>query len=192
VTTGGGGSTWDTTAIEFKLLPESLMNTLMRASTLLTGWEFIKSDITQGVKGFFSRGFDENGIRYDMRYERDIQSKVVRGSVSIFDASLAWLVDMDALTSADIDLIRRVRDHRNEVAHELSKYLVDPSAEVNVDLLFQVRDVIRRLGQFWGQFTFAANSDFDGQDVKPEDIHSGSSLLYDYILSLTTVERDEG
>jgi hypothetical protein len=181
---------WDKAALELKLLPESVTSTLVRASTLLTGWEFIRSDIIESVKGFYVGNWINEDGSLDPRYQRDVLSKIVSGSVSIFDASVAWLVEMDALTAADVDLLRRVRDHRNEVAHELSKYLVDPSFDVSVELLFEVRDVIRRLGQFWGQIVVDTNEDFDGQDVAPEDIRSGASLLFDYILSLTTIERD--
>ena len=117
MTTGGDGLAWDKAALEFKLLPESLMNTLMRASTLLTGWEFIRSDIIEGVKGFFIIGFDEDGYIYDEGYQRDVESKVGKGTMTLFDASVAWLVEMEALTDADVGLLREVCDHRNEVAH---------------------------------------------------------------------------
>ncbi len=47
----GGGTDRDKTALEFKLLPENMTSTLVRASTLLMGWEFIRSDIIEGVRG---------------------------------------------------------------------------------------------------------------------------------------------
>jgi hypothetical protein len=161
---------WDKAALEFKLLPENVTSTLVRASTLLTGWEFIRSDIIEAVRGFFVGNWMNEGGAVDPRYQRDVLSKVVRGSVSIFDASVAWLVEMEALTTEDVDLLRRVRDHRNEVAHGLAKYLVDPNFDVNVDVLFEVRDVIRRLGQFWGQIVVDTTGNFDGQEIAPEDI----------------------
>lgn len=172
---------WDKAALEFKLLPENMTSTLVRASTLLTGWEFIRSDIIEAVKGFFA---------LDSRYRQYVASRVVPGSVTIFDASVDWLVELEALTAEDVELLCRVRDHRNEVAHELARYLVDPSFDVNVELLFEVRGIIRRLGQFWGRIVVDTNDDFDGQEIAPEDIRSGTSLLFDYILSLTTIERD--
>jgi len=72
---------WDKAALEFKLLPESMTNTLVRASTLLTGWEFIRSDIVDAVRRFFVDWWDENDSEVlDPRYQRDVLSKVVRGS----------------------------------------------------------------------------------------------------------------
>jgi hypothetical protein len=182
---------WDEADLEFKLLPENMTATLLRSPMLLTGWEFIRSDIIEGVRGFFVAGWDKSDAEVlDPDYQQHVASKVVKGSVTIFDASVAWLVEMEALTSDDVKLLRRVREHRNEVAHELAKYLVDPSADVSIELLFEVRDVIRRLGQFWGRIAVATNKEFDGQEIAPEDIRSGSSLLFDFILSLTNLERE--
>ena len=56
-----------------------------------------------------------------------------------------------------------------------------------MDLLLRARGIIQRLGQFWGQIDVDTNPQFDDQDVAPEDIRSGQSLLFDYVLSLVTV-----
>ena len=176
----------DPSVLEFKLLPESVALSLMRAATMLTGWEFIHSNIVRAVKDFFMVGFDKEEYHYDDGYERDVLSKVGNGS-TIFDASTAWLVEMEALTQDDVSLLREIRAHRNDIAHEMAKYLVDPGQDVSVDLLLRARGIIQRLGQFWGQIDVDTNPRFDDQDVAPEDIHSGQLLLFDYVLSLVTV-----
>jgi hypothetical protein len=181
---------WHKADLEFKLLPENMTTTLVRASTLLTGWEFIRSDIVERVRGFFVDGWGDGEVP-SPRYQQHVASRVVKDSVSIFDASVEWLVELEALTRDDVELLRRVREHRNEVAHELAKFLVDPSADVSIELLFEVRDVLQRLGQFWGRIVVDTNEEFDGQEVAPEDIRSGTSLLFDFILSLTTLERED-
>lgn len=172
-----------------KPFPESMSLSLMRAAALLTAWEFIRSDIVQGVKDFFCYGVDESGhYLYDDSYDSDVSSKVAKGgSPTIFDVSAEWLVGMEALTESDVELLQAIREHRNDVAHELAKYLVDPKYAVNVDLLLQARDVIQRLGQFWGQITVDTDPSFDGREVAPEDIRSGQSLLFDYVLSLVAL-----
>ena len=130
-------------------------------------------------------GFDKEEYHYDDGYERDVLSKVGNGS-TIFDASTAWLVEMEALTQDDVSLLREIRAHRNDIAHEMAKYLVAPGQDVSVDLLLRARGIIQRLGQFWGQIDVDTNPRFDDQDVAPEDIHSGQLLLFDYVLSLVT------
>jgi len=177
---------WDPSVLEFKLLPESVALSLMRAAAMLTGWEFIHSNIVKAVKDFFIVGFDEEEYLYDDGYERDVLSKVGKGS-TIFDASTSWLVEMEAITQDDVSLLREIRAHRNGIAHEMAKYLVDPEEDVSVDLLLRARGIIQRLGQFWGQIDVDTNPQFDDQDVAPEDIRSGQSLLFDYVLSLVAV-----
>jgi len=180
-------------SLKFKLLPESMALCLMRAAALLTAWEFIRSSIVDGVRDFYCYGVDANGrYLYDNKYARGVLSKVVKGgSPTIFDVSVAWLVNAEALTEGDVDLLQAIREHRNDVAHELTKYLVDPEHAVKIDLLLRSRDVIQRLGQFWGQIAVDTDPSLDNRDVAPEEIRSGQSLLFDYVLSLINATPED-
>lgn len=169
---------------ERKMLPESMRRTLVQASTLLTGWELIRSDVITAVRDFFRMGWADDPEGIDPRYHSDVESRVVKGSASIFDASVQWLVEMEALTVDDVEVLDRIRKHRHEVAHELATYLVDPALDVRIDVLVEARDVLVRLGQFWGRITVDTDPQFDGQVVLPEDIRSGTSLLFDSVLAL--------
>lgn len=181
---------WDAAQLELKLLPETMALSLMRAATLLTGWEFIRSDIVTGVRDFFLIGFNEDGYLYDDDYQRDVVS-MVSDDVSIFDASATWLVRMEALTEEDVALLGEIRRHRNEVAHELAAFLIDPDRQVRVHLLDEARSLIERLGRFWGGIDVDCNPAFDGKEVDYQGIKSGHSLIFDYILSLVAATRLE-
>lgn len=167
---------YDKDDLELKLLPENMQLSLMRVGTLLTGWEMIRSTIIGNVKDFF---YD------DSDYQRDVSS---RGP--IFDASTSWLIDMEALTDSDVLTLRRLREHRNEVAHEIMRFLVDPTCQVDSSVLQSARDVIKRLGQFWGRIAADADPQWDGVDLDPEEIQSGYFLLFDYVLSVVECGRE--
>jgi hypothetical protein len=180
---------WDPERLQFKLLPENVAANLMRAATMLTAWELIHSDIVTAVKDFYLIGFNENGYTYDEGYQHKVLARVTKDS-GIFDASVAWLVENEALGESDVELLRALRAQRNDVAHELAKYIVDPGHEVSLDLLTEAREIIARLGRFWGQIEVDISPDFDDREVDVDGIRSGASLLYDYVLSLVSIPLD--
>ena len=140
----------------------------------------IRSAIIGNIRSFFE--YDE------AHYQRDVVSRVKPG-ITIFDLSTAWLIEMEALRDDDVVILRRLREHRNEVAHEIMAFLVDPTCQVDTTLLQSASDVIKRLGQFWGRIAADADPQWDGVDIDPEEIESVNFLLFDYVLSL--VQWDE-
>lgn len=167
-----------------KLEPRAIRTSLNRAGLFLVGWEMLKMEIQDKVREFFADGFDENGPMISERYHE----RVLGQHKSVFEASLLWLVEVGALTQEQTDRIRDLRIYRNVVAHELPKLLLEPGHDVDVARIHLMRDVIVTLGQFWGRIEVDGNADFDGRDVKDEDIQSGSMLVMELLVA--AVEDD--
>jgi hypothetical protein len=70
------------------------------------------------------------------------------------------------------------------VAHELAKYLVDPDFEIRIDLLTEAVGCIRSLKQFWGSIEVDSDPEFDGREILPEDIRSGTYVLMEHLLEV--------
>lgn len=163
-----------------KLAPSSIFLTLSRAGSFLCAYELIKTEIVDNVRNFFGRGFDETGLLYDEEgYRRHVLSK---NPASKYQASCAWLVEMNALTAEQVVTLEDIQKHRHEIAHELPKLLIDPDFEVKTDLLEAAAKCIQDLGVFWGSIEVSINPDFDGVEVDHDDIRSGSSLLMAHLL----------
>ena len=169
-----------------KLRPDSIMTTLMRAACLLTGWEMIASEIVSRVRDFYLIGFDESGLLYTDDYQ-----KVKERNKSLYKASVSWLLDMNALTTTQVATLLELRDHRNKVAHELTAILTDPRYDVRVDLLLAAREILDAIGKFFGQIEVDGDPGLDGMEVNLEGIKSMSSVLFDYLVDLTTRVADQ-
>lgn len=170
-----------------KLAPESVMLTLIRAGCLLSAYELIKSEVVDGVRGFYASGFKGGKQLYDETgYRQDVLSLDPK---SKYRASCAWLVGEGALTSAQAEALEQIHAHRQEIAHELPKLLVDPDFEVKADLLLAAVDCVRALGVFWGRISIDCDPQWDGQDVADEDIKSGSYLLMEYLIPIAELSR---
>jgi hypothetical protein len=108
-----------------------------------------------------------------------------------YQAACLWLVNNDVLTEEQARTLDAVRVHRNEVAHELPKFAVDPDAEVDVDLLVSACECLAVVCLFWGRVYVATDERFDGRDIADEDIVSPMVSLLD-ILLINALPRSDG
>lgn len=164
-----------------KLEPQNVQQALIKASCFLSAYELIKADIVGRVHDFYLRGFDESGLIYD---EKAYKRQVLDLDKSKYRASCKWLVKSNALSSKDVEVLERVYVHRQEVAHELPKLLVDPDFEVNTDLLLEATECLRKLGIFWATIEIETSDQWDVDRVDFDGIKSGSYLLMEYLLSI--------
>jgi hypothetical protein len=168
--------------LQAKLAPESISLALIRAGCFLSAYELIRGEVVEKVHGFFFRGFDETGFLYDeIAYSRDVLAREPR---SKYRASCAWLVEMGALTPEQVQVIEDVHAHRQEIAHELPKLLLDPTFEVRADLLLSAVECVRCLGVFWGSIEVDILPSDERGEVDYEGIKSGSFLLMEYLVAI--------
>lgn len=167
--------------LRIKIAPESVGQALIQAGALLTGYELIKSKILDGVRSHFTFGFTPAGWTIDPEYESKVLALVPGNR---FQASVAWLVEMEAFEPHHAEVLERIRTHRGEVAHELARLLVDPDAGIDVEVLRELRNCMRALDRFFGGMEVDMDPEFDRSEVDYDSIRSGSGLLLDYLMDL--------
>lgn len=171
-----------------KLAPERIQSNLIRAGLFLAGWEMLKFEVQEQVRGFFCIEFDENGNADSGEYER----RVLYRHKSRFEASLLWLIEANGLNESEAGRIRALRTYRNQVAHELPRMLVEPGHDVEVARIEEMRDLLGRLGRFWGGIEVDINPDFDDVDVEVSEIKSGTMLLMEHLIQAAEATADAG
>jgi hypothetical protein len=88
---------------------------------VLVAFELVKSLIVNPIKAFYANVTFGAGMPFKS-YEHDVLSR----HKDQFEACLMFLRDfMQAINSADVDAIQRLRKHRNDLAHELVDRLHD-------------------------------------------------------------------
>ena len=173
-------------ALLHKLKPETIRANLVRAGLLLAGWEMLKGEVQDQVRDFFvidDRADPAGALRAE--YKKPV---LVRHE-SVFEASLLWLVEAEALTEPQAACVRSLRAYRNEVAHELPTMLLEPGRDVDVTRIRQMQDIVAALGRFWGRITVDTDPQFDGQDIADAGIQSGIMMLMNILI--TAAERAE-
>lgn len=178
-----------------KLAPAVIKANLLRASLFLSAYELFKIELIDKVRFFYATDFDERGRGIESEAYRqevlslapaDCQPNAVRAA-----ASRAWWVKGGVLSDDDIARIKLIKDHRDLIAHELTKLLIDPAFSVDQALFSELRHYIGVLGRFWGRVAMDSDYRFDHQHIPDSDIESGCMVLVGYIAQLVNEQQLE-
>lgn len=123
---------------ERALHPETLKTNIITASIFSMAFEMLKSSIIEKIEGFFTNGFDENGMSVSPEYKE----KVLSLNRSALYASLKWLQDMNAIDDKDLERFEHIKRCRNTLAHEM---LTFASSGVDFDVAEAFDEMVRLL-----------------------------------------------
>lgn len=130
---------------ERALHPEMLRTNIITASVFSMAFEMLKSSIIEKIEGFFTNGFDENGMIVSPEYKE----KVLALNKSRLYASLKWLHDMEAIDDKDLERFDHIKRCRNTLAHEM---LTFASSGVDFDVANAFEEMIgllRKIEIWW-------------------------------------------
>jgi hypothetical protein len=126
---------------DMKLIQKKLID----ASLFLMAYEPLKASIVDGVKDFFIDGINKEGFTYSDSY----RSKVLPRANHVFEASLIWLLEVDAISEDDKLKIQELRDYRNSIAHDIPTTIYDPSQSIDLTKLELAGLYLNKIDNFW-------------------------------------------
>ncbi len=56
-----------------------------------------------------------------------------------------------ALTEADVLKVKEIKDHRNQIAHELPHFLTGQGYEVKIELFESIRNILHKSNLYWAK-----------------------------------------
>ena len=139
----------DVERLAAKLAPERIRLTLAFAGLFQMAHEMIKSAVLDGVAGFYGH---VNGASVWMwgrdEYDKKVMSKAPGRP---FLASLAWLIENEAITQEQSERLAVIYAHRHDLTHELPKYVAFPEHEPDYALFIDALNILRDLSTFWAR-----------------------------------------
>jgi hypothetical protein len=153
------------------LNPDMLRPRIISASIYIAAFEILKDAIVCCIRDFYSIGFDEAGDLIDPRYE----SEVLRRNRSQLHASLDWLQEHGAIDEADLVKFDRIKNCRNQLAHNLFSILAAEGMPSDFDsTLQQMVALLHKIELWWiTEVEIPTNPDFDEKDVDVAGIVPG-------------------
>lgn len=163
------------------LNPEILKTKLISASIYLAAFEILKDSIIERIETFFTDGFGPQGNILSPEYETEVKSR----HKSKVRASLEWLKEQEAITAEDIEAFDKIRESRNEVAHEMPNLL---GGESSVDFAQQFERMVallRKIEVWWiVNFELAIDPDFQDAEIDEDGIIPGPLLTLQLMLEI--------
>lgn len=168
--------------------PEVTRPRLISASIYIAAFEVLKDLIIVGrIRDFFSTGFNESGEQTDPKYQSDVLSR----NRSPTHASLAWLIDREAIDESDVQAFDRAKACRNRLAHDLFSMLGSKGLPPDFDqCCAEMIALVRKIEVWWvTNVEIPTNPDYDGCDIDEEGIVPG--LLMGIQLLCDIAQGDE-
>lgn len=163
--------------------PDIVRPSLFLATMFITAFEILQDSIVDDLRGFYTTGFDENGLIADSEYK----SRVLSKNRSPLYASLQWLRENDAINDEDLANFERLKKTRNLLAHELFGVVsgqVESSHEAQFDVLVAL---LRKIGAWWVvNVEIPINPDFDEQEIDEEGIVPGAVLTLQMLIEVAS------
>lgn len=166
-----------------KLLdPQVLRSNLHAIGIYLVAFEILKSTVIDDPRGLFTMETEDDEDAPDT-YKKNVLSR----DRSPFRASMLWFKEMGAINEDDVATADEIRRHRNELAHEIPKFLTSVKSNLDVSLFDKILALMSKIDRWWiREIELDCNPDFDHLDhnsIPDEEITSGNMILIQIILA---------
>jgi len=184
--------------LEKMFLPENIRVNLMLSSLYLAAFEILKLAIVEGTKDFFilldevteedkkelrkigqdrmATQFRESYLEEVRKYEKEVGVRLQNREKYGLIPSCQWLQKQRVLTESDVEDIKSIRDHRNEIAHELPTLMISHDFDVNLQHFLKIHQILQKVDVFWARneiFTDPRTmEEIDISQVPDEEIRS--------------------
>lgn len=159
------------------LNPKTLKTNLIKCSIYIVFFEKLKEIIIEKIKDFYFAGFENGKDLIDDEYKE----RFYKQGVDIFDESLNWLVENEAINRAEKQKIIELKKHRNEIAHEMINFIASSEKEVKETLLVECYEILSKIDKWWIiEVELTTNPDFmqiDHNSIEHDSIFSGNMAL---------------
>ncbi len=165
------------------LNPDLLKHYLQAGGIYLAAYEMFKSSLVGRPHDFYLSGM-ENGKE---KISHDYQTEVLTlDRKHIYRASALWWQKQGVLTDTDVDLAVSIREHRDEIAHNIPRFLNTSEGIIRLNLLEIMYTFLSKIDQWWiREVEIFSISDFDNRGLTQEDLDGviGGNMVF---LSLIT------
>jgi hypothetical protein len=170
------------------LNPETLRSNLIVASIFLAAHEILRQSIIERIRDFYTTGFDSSGFTVDPKYQAEVLSK----NRSPVYASLAWLKESHAIDEADIAAFDRIRQTRNEIAHEITQMLTRGIPDDYLLRFHEMVNLLAKIEKWWiVNVEIPTSPDFEGEEIDEDGIMPGPVMTIRLLLDIALGSEEE-
>lgn len=132
------------------LNPESLKQNLLQGGLFLAAFEMLKDSLVGRPRDFFCFSVADGSITTDLespRYLAEVRSLHKHP----YTASALWWRKQGAITDGDLDILREIREHRDQIAHNMPKMIGTIEHSIDLSLLTHTNTILAAIDNWWIQ-----------------------------------------
>ena len=158
------------------LPPDGLARRLTYAGFVLVAYELVKAMVVGPIKAFYADTTFGQGMPFKT-YDEDVRAR----HRNEFEACLVYLRDfMEALDADDVNTIQELREHRNDLAHNLARKLPILRLGEYPAMWDKVDRTLFKLSNYRVRMEIGADPEFRGIDW--EIVKGGEYLLFERVV----------
>lgn len=163
--------------------PDVVRPSLFLATMFITAFEILKNSIVDDVRGFYTNGFDGNGLIVGDAYK----SQVLAKNKSPIHASLQWLRENNAISDEDLTTFEKLKITRNQLAHQLFAVVIGQVESAHEAQFADLIALLRKIGVWWViNVEIQTNPDFDGQEIDEAGIVPGAIFSLQILIEVAS------
>ncbi len=165
-----------------KLLdPKVLRGSLITSSLYIAAYEVCVESIIDKLRGYYFDYWDKDGPHPSDDYKR----KVLSLNKSPLQATLLWFKHRGAIDDEDVEAFSKARQLRNQVAHDLPKFLSSPAHKISQEAFDGLLSVTHKIGVWWVvNVEIATDPDYDGAEIDESGIRIGTILMIQMMMDI--------
>ena len=157
---------------------QGVQDALSYAGLVLLAFELVKGMIVKPIRAFYANTTFFGGPF--VSYEHDVMSR----HKNEFEACLLYLRDfMKAIEAEDVISIQNLREHRNELAHNLPAHLSTLRVENYADLFRATDKALFKLSNYRTYMEIGADPEFKALEIDWNTVKGHEYLLYEEVLN---------
>ena len=147
----------------------------------------MKKTIDPSLANRFRQGYLNDVARYESEVGIKLDNRDMHGLMP----SCYWLQKQGLLTEPEIESIKAIREHRNEIAHELPSILISKNLDVNLEHFQTIRQLLHKVDVFWARNDLLLDpttfEEVDIYEIPDTEIYSSREAILELITN-TVVE----
>lgn len=163
---------------------ERLSENLSFAGIFIAYFERMQHSAYEHLVSFFM-DYNTNIIDRPTRESASFREKVLSLAKYKFDAIFQWFANLGAITTDDLGIIKKSRNRRNKIAHNIDHFLLSGPSKEDVELLAELVRLYTALDQWWiNVIEIPTSPDEVPEDYQTENVFSVESLVLQIIMDV--------
>lgn len=157
------------------LNPDFLKQNLLQGGLYLAAFEMLKGSLVGRPRDFFCFEVIDGEISTSQATP-EYAKKVLSLHAHPYTASVLWWRNQGAISDKEVELLRYIREHRDQIAHNMPKMIGTIEHSINLDLLNAIEAILAKIDNWWIQNVEAGTDPEAFERFNQEDLDAATSM----------------